>query len=48
MNARVLLALLKDDTELYKQYTQNESFKKWLADTIFEVTYRGPDTEDET
>ena len=38
--ARVLVALIKDDTELYKHYSDNESFKKWLADTNFEVTYR--------
>ena len=37
--ARVMTAVLKDDTELFKQFSDNESFKKWLSDTIFAVTY---------
>jgi type I restriction enzyme R subunit len=36
---RVMVSLLKDDTELFKQYSDNESFKRWLADTIFGLTY---------
>jgi type I restriction enzyme R subunit len=36
---RVLLALLSDHTELFKQYQDNPTFKKWLADTIFTATY---------
>ncbi len=36
---RVMTALLKDDTELYKQFSDNESFKRWLADSIFAATY---------
>jgi type I restriction enzyme R subunit len=36
---RVLLALLSDHTELYKQFQDNPSFKKWLADTNFAATY---------
>ncbi len=35
---RVIVELLKDDTELYKQFAQNESFRKWLTDTIFKMT----------
>jgi type I restriction enzyme R subunit len=34
-----MVGLLKDDTELFKQYSDNESFKRWLADTVFAVTY---------
>ncbi len=37
---RVVTALFKDDTELFKQYSDNESFRKWLQDSIFAVTYR--------
>ncbi|GMA51340.1 hypothetical protein GCM10025857_26970 [Alicyclobacillus contaminans] len=37
--ARVMTALLKDDTELFKQFSDNESFQRWLADTVFELTY---------
>ena len=36
---RVMTAVLKDDTELFKQFSDNESFKKWLSDSIFAVTY---------
>ena len=37
--ARVMTAVLKDDTELFKQFSDNESFRKWLDDTIFTLTY---------
>ena len=37
--ARVMTALLKDDTELFKQFSDNESFKRWLTDTVFGITY---------
>lgn len=36
---RVMMALLKDDTELFKQFTDNESFRRWLTDTVFGLTY---------
>jgi type I restriction enzyme R subunit len=36
---------MKDDTELFKQFSDNESFKKWLTDTVFTATYEpGPKT----
>ena len=37
--ARVVTALLKDDTELFKQFMDNESFRRWLTDTVFDLTY---------
>src|SRR5437016_6866360 len=37
--ARVMTAVLKDDTELFKQFSDNESFRRWLTDTVFELTY---------
>jgi type I restriction enzyme R subunit len=37
--ARVMTAVLKDDTELFKQFSDNESFRKWLSDSVFAVTY---------
>jgi len=37
---RVMVDLLTDHTELFKQFSDNPSFKKWLADTIFGVTYQ--------
>ncbi len=36
---RVMLSLMKDDTELYKQFSENESFGRWLKDTVFAMTY---------
>ncbi len=37
--ARVMTGVLKDDTELFKQFSDNESFRRWLTDTIFALTY---------
>ena len=37
-----MTAVLKDDTELFKQFSDNPGFKKWLSDTIFQSTYTGP------
>jgi type I restriction enzyme R subunit len=36
---RVMMAVLKDDTELFKQFTDNEGFRRWLTDTVFGLTY---------
>ena len=37
--ARVIVGLMKDDTELFKQFSDNLSFKRWLTDTMFDLTY---------
>ncbi|TLD40779.1 MAG: Type I restriction-modification system, restriction subunit R [Candidatus Jettenia ecosi] len=37
---RVIVEMLTDHTELFKQFMDNQSFKKWLADTIFNETYQ--------
>jgi len=37
--ARVMLSLVADDTELFKQFSDNEGFKKWLSDAVFRSTY---------
>ena len=39
---RVMTDILKDDTELFKQFMDNESFKRWLTDTVFSLTYEQP------
>ncbi|MEK7766960.1 MAG: type I restriction endonuclease subunit R, partial [bacterium] len=39
---RVMNAVLNDDTELFKQFTDNESFRRWLTDTVFGLTYEDP------
>jgi type I restriction enzyme R subunit len=36
---RVMTAVLKDDAELYKQFSDNPDFKRWLTDTVFSMTY---------
>ena len=36
---RVMTALLADDTELFKQFSDNESFRRWLGDMVFGMTY---------
>jgi type I restriction enzyme R subunit len=34
-----VIDLLSDHTELFKQFSDNPSFKKWLSETIFAATY---------
>ena len=38
---RVTVDLMKDDATLFKQYSDNPDFKRWLADTVFAATYAG-------
>jgi type I restriction enzyme R subunit len=38
--ARVMTAVLKDDAELFKQFSDNESFRRWMTDTVFALTYQ--------
>ena len=40
---RVMTAVLKDDTELFKQFSDNEGFRRWLTDTVFGLTYDRPE-----
>ena len=39
---RVMADLLKDDTELFKQFADNEDFKRWMTDAVFRLTYDRP------
>ena len=34
-----MTGVLKDDTELFKQFSDNESFRRWLTDMVFTITY---------
>lgn len=36
---RVILALLRCDTELYQQFAGNPAFKRWLTEMVFRETY---------
>ena len=38
----VIIGLMKDDTELFKQFSDNPEFKRWLADAVFAATYQQP------
>ena len=37
---RAMTELLADHTELFKQFSDNPSFRKWLSETVFRETYR--------
>jgi len=38
--AKVMQKLLKDDTQVYKQFVENESFKRFIGDMVFGMTNR--------
>ncbi len=38
----LMTAVLKDDTELFKQFMDNEGFQRWMKDTVFGLTYDQP------
>lgn len=42
---RVVLELLGDHTELFKQYSDNPNFKRWLTDMVFDSTYHPPQSK---
>lgn len=33
--------LLKDNSELVKQFYDNESFRAWVSDVLFNIDYEG-------
>ena len=37
---RIMLDLITDHTELFKLFSDDPGFKKWLSDTIFQTTYK--------
>lgn len=39
---RVMTGVLKDDAQLFKEFSDNPSFRRWLADMVFEMTYGRP------
>ena len=36
---RAVTSLLKDDTQFFKQFSDNDSFRRWVTDTVFALTY---------
>lgn len=35
----VIFSIMADNMELFKQFNDNPSFKKWLSDLVFNLTY---------
>ena len=38
---RVMTSIMRDDTELFKQFADNEDFRRWLGGVVFEMAYNG-------
>lgn len=36
---RVMTAIMRDDTELFRQFMDNLEFKRWLGGAVFDITY---------
>ena len=45
---RVMTAVIKDDMQLFKQFTDNESFRRWMTDNVFGLTYSQPQAKNQT
>jgi type I restriction enzyme R subunit len=41
---RVVSSLLTDNTELFKQFSDNQAFRKWLLESSFRLTYKDTET----
>ena len=39
---RVMTSVMKDDAELFKQFMDNDGFKRWMTDTVFALAYERP------
>ncbi len=37
--ARVMTSILQDDTQLFKEFQDDDSFRKWLSEKVFALTY---------
>jgi type I restriction enzyme R subunit len=44
---RVMQHLLKDDTQVYKQFVENESFKRFVGDMVYALTSQPPPAGDQ-
>ena len=40
---RVMTSMMKDDNQLFKQFMDNDGFKRWVTDTVFELTSQQAD-----
>ena len=39
---QVMTSVMKDDAELFKQFMDNDGFKRWMTDTVFDLAYERP------
>ena len=39
---QVMRAIMEDETQLFKHFTDNATFKAWLQETVFHATYDNP------
>ena len=35
-------AVLQDDTQLFKEFTENDGFRRWMTESVFSLTYERP------
>ena len=45
--SRVMTAIVNDDTQLFKHFADDASFKRWLTDAVFTLTYRRTESRSE-
>ncbi len=45
---RVMTAVINDDMQLFKLFTDDESFRRWLKDEVFGLTYAPPSGKNAT
>ena len=38
-----VFSIMQDNMEIFKQFNDNPSFRKWLSDLVFDVTYADSD-----
>jgi type I restriction enzyme R subunit len=36
--SKVMQSLLKEDTQVYKQFVENDSFKRFVSDMVYNLT----------
>ena len=41
---RVMTSMMKDDSQLFRQFMDNDGFKRWMADTVFDLASAQPET----
>ena len=45
---RVMTTLINDDMQLFRQFTDNEGFRRWLTENVFGLTYTPPQARNQT